>query len=162
MAENWQKSVAAIVEHDGKILLVRHTYGAGKGRLIIPGGYLKDNETPQQACVREVLEETGITAEPKRLLVTFALISKIGMSFSRRTMSAAKHIPTATKTAKRCGSILMKPSPATMFPTSRESSSPRIKTAARLSTPSSSAAKITVHIHFTADRQYVQISNIKE
>ena len=68
MAENWLKSVAAIVEHDGKILLVRHTYGAGKGRLIIPGGYLKDNETPQQACVREVLEETGITAEPKRLV----------------------------------------------------------------------------------------------
>lgn len=68
MAENWQKSVAAIVEHDGKILIVRHTYGAGKGRLIIPGGYLKDNETPQQACVREVLEETGITAEPKRLV----------------------------------------------------------------------------------------------
>ena len=67
MAENWQKSVAAIVERDGKVLLVRHTYGAGKGRLIIPGGYLKDNETPQQACVREVLEETGITAEPKRL-----------------------------------------------------------------------------------------------
>ena len=47
MAENWQKSVAAIVERDGKVLLVRHTYGAGKGRLIIPGGYLKDNETPQ-------------------------------------------------------------------------------------------------------------------
>ena len=67
MAENWQKSVAAIVERDGKVLLVRHTYGAGKGRLIIPGGYLKDNETPQQACVREVLEEPGITAEPKRL-----------------------------------------------------------------------------------------------
>lgn len=61
---NWQQSAAGIVERDGKVLLVRHTYGAGRGMLIIPGGYVKNGETPQAACRREIFEETGVTAEP--------------------------------------------------------------------------------------------------
>ena len=35
---NWQKSVCAVVLRDGKVLLARHTYGAGKGLFITPGG----------------------------------------------------------------------------------------------------------------------------
>ena len=34
---NWSQSVTAVVIHEGKVLLSRHTYGAGKGRLINPG-----------------------------------------------------------------------------------------------------------------------------
>ncbi|MDD6728571.1 MAG: NUDIX hydrolase [Eubacteriales bacterium] len=65
---NWQQSVTAVVIKDGKVLLARHTYGAGKGRLIIPGGYVNNGETPQQAVKREFLEETGITIEPKDII----------------------------------------------------------------------------------------------
>jgi ADP-ribose pyrophosphatase YjhB (NUDIX family) len=65
---NWGQSVGAVVLKDNEVLLVRHTYGAGKGLLIIPGGYLKMKETPQDAVRREVLEETAITAEPKKLI----------------------------------------------------------------------------------------------
>lgn len=61
---DYGKSVAAIVLRDNKVLLARHTYGSGQGKLIIPGGYLKYNETPEDAVKREVLEETGITVEP--------------------------------------------------------------------------------------------------
>lgn len=61
---NWQRSAAGIVEKDGKILLVRHTYGAGRGLLIVPGGYVKNGETPEAACAREIAEETGIAARP--------------------------------------------------------------------------------------------------
>ncbi|MDF2686659.1 MAG: hydrolase [Clostridia bacterium] len=61
---NWCQSVAGIVIKDNKVLLVRHTYGAGKGKLIIPGGYVKFLETPQDAVKREVMEETGILVEP--------------------------------------------------------------------------------------------------
>jgi ADP-ribose pyrophosphatase YjhB (NUDIX family) len=61
---NWQQSAAAIAVRGEDVLLVRHTYGAGKGNLIIPGGYVKNGETPQNACRREVLEETGISVEP--------------------------------------------------------------------------------------------------
>lgn len=65
---NWCQSVAAVVIQDGRVLLVRHTYGPGKGKLIIPGGYVKWGETPQDAVKRELLEETGIQAEPKGIL----------------------------------------------------------------------------------------------
>ena len=65
---NWGKSVAGIVIKDNNVLLVRHTYGAGKGKLIIPGGYIKLNETPEDAVRREILEETGITVEPLKVV----------------------------------------------------------------------------------------------
>ncbi|MDE5860361.1 MAG: NUDIX hydrolase [Oscillospiraceae bacterium] len=64
---DWGKSVAGAVIRDGRVLLVRHTYGAGKGRLIIPGGYVKIGESPQDAVVREVFEETGVTVRPDKL-----------------------------------------------------------------------------------------------
>ena len=57
---DWGKSVAGVVLRDGKVLLARHTYGAGKGRLIIPGGYLQNGESPEGALQREFLEETGV------------------------------------------------------------------------------------------------------
>ena len=61
---NWEKSTAGVVIRDGKVLLARHTYGAGKGKLIIPGGYIQHGETPENAVRREIAEETGIAAEP--------------------------------------------------------------------------------------------------
>lgn len=65
---NWGQSVTAVVIKDNKVLLGRHTYGAGKGKLIVPGGYVNIGESPQQAIVREYLEETGITIEPKDII----------------------------------------------------------------------------------------------
>lgn len=35
---NWEQSVTGIVICQGKVLLARHTYGTGKGKLIVPGG----------------------------------------------------------------------------------------------------------------------------
>ncbi len=69
----WEKSVTSVVIRDGKVLLARHTYGAGKGRLIIPGGYLQHGETPEQAVIREITEETGIVVKP---------VSVIGIRFN--------------------------------------------------------------------------------
>lgn len=60
---NWGQSVTGVVIKDGKVLLARHTYGSGKGMLIIPGGYVNLGETPQEALKREFMEETGITVE---------------------------------------------------------------------------------------------------
>lgn len=65
---NWSRSVAGVVIKDGKVLLARHTYGKGAGKLIIPGGYTNIGETPQDALVREYMEETGITVEPKSII----------------------------------------------------------------------------------------------
>ncbi len=65
---NWGQSVTGIVIRQGKVLLARHTYGTGKGKLIVPGGYVKIGETPQDALKREFLEETGIVVEPKEII----------------------------------------------------------------------------------------------
>lgn len=65
---NWSQSVTGVVIREGRVLLARHTYGGGKGLLIVPGGYVEYGETPQEAVRRELLEETGVAVEPGRLL----------------------------------------------------------------------------------------------
>lgn len=65
---NWGQSVAGVLIKDGKVLLARHTYGAGKGLLIIPGGYIMYGESPQDALKREYLEEVGLSVEPKDII----------------------------------------------------------------------------------------------
>lgn len=65
---DWGKSVTGVLIKDGKVLLGRHTYGAGKNLLIVPGGYINKGETPEEAVRREYLEETGVTVEPKDVI----------------------------------------------------------------------------------------------
>lgn len=65
---NWGQSVAGVVIRNNKVLLGRHTYGPGKGRLIIPGGYVKNGEAPQNALVREFAEETKVTVKPVEVI----------------------------------------------------------------------------------------------
>ena len=65
---NWQQSVTAVVIRDCKVLLARHTYGKGAGKLIIPGGYVENGESPQSAVVREFLEETNVMISPKEII----------------------------------------------------------------------------------------------
>ncbi len=60
-------TVCGIVEIEGKILLVRHTYGNAKDRILVPGGYVEENELPNVAVEREVLEETGVVVKAKSL-----------------------------------------------------------------------------------------------
>lgn len=55
-------TVCGIVEIGGKILLVRHTYGTAKGRILLPGGYVLNGELATAAAEREILEETGVHA----------------------------------------------------------------------------------------------------
>ena len=60
-------TVCGIVEINGKILLVRHTYGSAKDRILLPGGYVHEGELPTKAVEREILEETGVTAKAKSI-----------------------------------------------------------------------------------------------
>ena len=62
---NWSWGVGGIVLRGNEILLVRHTYGAAKGQLLIPGGHVQNGEMPETAVIREVFEETGVTAAVK-------------------------------------------------------------------------------------------------
>ena len=65
---SFTQSVAAVCIRDGRVLLARHTYGPGKGRLIIPGGYIEKGESPEEAVKREYMEEAGVVIEPTRLI----------------------------------------------------------------------------------------------
>ena len=65
---NWGQSVTGVVIKENKVLLARHTYGNGKGMLIVPGGYVNFGETPQDALVREYMEETGVKVKPMNII----------------------------------------------------------------------------------------------
>lgn len=58
-----------VVRGDGRVLLVRMTYGPAQGRLMIPGGHCDPGEFLDDTAVREVLEETGIAALPRGVLL---------------------------------------------------------------------------------------------
>ncbi len=53
-------TVAVFVVWEGKVLLHRHRK---LGMWLPPGGHIEENELPDDAAVREVLEETGLRIE---------------------------------------------------------------------------------------------------
>ena len=54
--------VAAIVEHEGKVILTR-SKGWPEKWVGIVAGFLEKNETPEQGALREVKEELGLDGE---------------------------------------------------------------------------------------------------
>lgn len=54
----------AVIDEAGKILLMRRS---DNGLWVMPGGQMEVGETPAQAVVREVVEETGIRCVPVAL-----------------------------------------------------------------------------------------------
>ncbi len=69
MPTRWKPNVtvAAVIERDGRFLLVEEETADGL-MLNNPAGHLDPGESPQQACVREVLEETAHAFKPTALL----------------------------------------------------------------------------------------------
>jgi 8-oxo-dGTP diphosphatase len=58
----------AIIEQEGKLLLLQRTQEPFAGDWNIPAGYVEADEDPRQAVVREVLEETGLEVEVDELV----------------------------------------------------------------------------------------------
>lgn len=59
MKEAKEYAAGGVVERDGKILLVKVTNLQGEVIWTFPKGHLEKKETPLQAALREVEEETG-------------------------------------------------------------------------------------------------------
>lgn len=66
--------VAALVLREDSILLVLHQKG-NKQYYLLPGGGVEPGESGQEALAREVLEETGLTVVPQRLVFTTESVS---------------------------------------------------------------------------------------
>lgn len=62
--------VAAIIEHEGKILATQRGYGEFQGGWEFPGGKVEAGETPEEAIVREIQEELSATIEVDRFVTT--------------------------------------------------------------------------------------------
>jgi mutator protein MutT len=60
--------VGAIIIEQDRVLLVKRGHPPLAGEWSIPGGVLEVGETLREAAVREAMEETGLTVEPRELL----------------------------------------------------------------------------------------------
>lgn len=61
-------AVVAIAEREGKILLIKRGMEPRKGIWTLPSGFMEAGETPKNACLRELKEETGMDGEVQNLI----------------------------------------------------------------------------------------------
>lgn len=70
--------VGAVLVHQGGILLIRRGKEPLRGRWTIPGGTVELGETLEEALVREIREETGLTVRPREPLLVFDRVVREG------------------------------------------------------------------------------------
>ena len=61
-------AAGAVVEQDGRVLLILRGSGVGRGRWSIPAGFVEYDEDPALTAARECEEETGLEIELTGLL----------------------------------------------------------------------------------------------
>lgn len=76
-----------VVRDDEVVVIVPKRRGRNDGKVLgLPKGHLDGDETEVEAAVREVREETGVTAEP------VARLGEIAYSYERRGQSIDKRV----------------------------------------------------------------------
>ncbi len=57
-----EKAVLCFIKDNNRIMLIHKKTGLGTGKISAPGGRIEHDETPEQAAIRELIEEVGLTA----------------------------------------------------------------------------------------------------
>jgi 8-oxo-dGTP diphosphatase len=70
------QAASCAVWRGDKVLLIQRGGPHGHGLWAFPGGKLEPGETPWQAAERELLEETGVTADLKQHVDDFTIAAK--------------------------------------------------------------------------------------
>jgi ADP-ribose pyrophosphatase YjhB (NUDIX family) len=73
MTSEARPASSAILERDGRFLLVLRRNPPSADMYAFPGGRAEPGETPDQTALRELREETGIQARNPRLFSTYDL-----------------------------------------------------------------------------------------
>ena len=69
--DNPAATVQAWIERDGEYLILKRNEQPNLGRWDLPGGFVEMGESPREAVVREVREETGLTVVPTAIIDAF-------------------------------------------------------------------------------------------
>lgn len=67
-----------VVEHDGRIVLVRRGIDPGRGKWGLPAGFMEWGETAEEGAIRETAEETGLIVRIERLLGVYSFVNPVG------------------------------------------------------------------------------------
>lgn len=65
-------TAAFVRNRQGEVLLVKRGVEPGKGKWGLPSGFMEIDETPEEACLRELEEETDLKGSIKRLIGVYA------------------------------------------------------------------------------------------
>jgi 8-oxo-dGTP pyrophosphatase MutT (NUDIX family) len=81
---SWAVTVAAIIEREGRFLMVEETDGVNPERVLNqPAGHVDPGESALAAVVRETREETGLAFEPRHLIGIYHLQARNGLDYLR-------------------------------------------------------------------------------
>jgi len=67
---------SAVINKENKILIIRRNLEPGMNKWALPGGFIELGETPEEAAVRELKEETGIDSNIIHLIGVYLQKSK--------------------------------------------------------------------------------------
>ncbi|SRR5688572_14160627 len=65
-------TVDVVLQRDSKVLMIRRMKEPFQGQLALPGGFINEGETAENAARREALEETSLEVEPIEILGVYS------------------------------------------------------------------------------------------
>jgi len=97
----------AIIEKDGKILLVKESQrkGIDAGKWNHPAGWIEVGESPIDAVKKEVEEESGFKFTPTRLIGIYSLDREDFLKYGEEVHHPIKLIFTGTISEERTGNL---------------------------------------------------------